>query len=70
VIILPEDGELAGQPTLAHFKNTIAIQSLRRLRDQLIASFNTPPAPLRAAAPPRVAATNLPGASHRRSSLR
>ena len=43
----PEDGDLASQPTLSRFENTISIQSLKRLRDvfldQFIASFESPP---------------------------
>jgi len=43
----PEDTDLASQPTLSRFENTISIKSLKRLRDvfldQFIASFDTPP---------------------------
>jgi hypothetical protein len=43
----PDDSDLASQPTLSRFENTIDIASLRRLRDILIdpfiTSFATPP---------------------------
>jgi hypothetical protein len=43
----PDEGDLASQPTLSRFENTINIKSLKRLRDvfldQFIASFDTPP---------------------------
>jgi hypothetical protein len=43
----PNDADLASQPTLSRFENTVSIQSLKRLRDvfldQFIASFDTPP---------------------------
>jgi hypothetical protein len=43
----PEDDDLASQPTLSRFENTISIKSLKRLRDafldQFIASFDAPP---------------------------
>jgi hypothetical protein len=43
----PEDDDLASQPTLSRFENTIPIPSLRRHRDafldQFIASFDIPP---------------------------
>jgi hypothetical protein len=43
----PDDRDLASQPTLSRFENTINIKSLKRLRDvfidQFIASFPTPP---------------------------
>ena len=43
----PEDDDLASQPTLSRFENSISIPSLKRLRDvfidQFIASFDTPP---------------------------
>ena len=44
---LPDDADLASQPTLSRFENAISIRSLKRLRDvlidQFIASFATPP---------------------------
>lgn len=44
---LPEDKDLASQPTLSRFENSIDIRSLWRLRDvlidQFIASFEEPP---------------------------
>ena len=44
---LPEDDDLASQPTLSRFENQINIASLKRLRsvlvDQFIASFAEPP---------------------------
>lgn len=44
---LPSDPDLASQPTLSRFENSIDIPSLKRLRavfvDQFIASFATPP---------------------------
>jgi len=44
---LPEDHDLASQPTLSRFENAISVSSLGRLRDvlidQFIASFPTPP---------------------------
>jgi hypothetical protein len=44
---LPSDADLASQPTLSRFENSISIASLKRLRDvfidQFIASFATPP---------------------------
>lgn len=44
---LPDDPDLASQPTLSRFENAISIRSLKRLRDvfidQFIASFPTPP---------------------------
>jgi hypothetical protein len=43
----PEDDDLASQPTLSRFENTVDIPSLYRLRDvfieQFIASFDRPP---------------------------
>jgi hypothetical protein len=39
----PEAHDLAGQPTLSRCENAIAIQSLKRLRDVFIASFEAPP---------------------------
>jgi hypothetical protein len=43
----PDGAELASQPTLSRFENTISIKSLKRLRDvfidQFIGTFNTPP---------------------------
>src|SRR6516165_5007551 len=43
----PNDDDLASQPTLSRFENSISIKSLKRLRDtfldQFIASFDTPP---------------------------
>jgi hypothetical protein len=43
----PGDADLASQPTLSRFENSIDIPSLKRLRDvfidQFIASFDTPP---------------------------
>jgi hypothetical protein len=43
----PDDSDLASQPTLSRFENTIDIASLKRLRDVLIdpfgASFDAPP---------------------------
>jgi DDE family transposase len=43
----PDDADLASQPTLSRFENSIDIPSLKRLRDhtidQFIASFATPP---------------------------
>ena len=43
----PEEDDLASQPTLSRFENTISIKSLKRLRDvfidQFMASFDTPP---------------------------
>jgi hypothetical protein len=43
----PADAELASQPTLSRFENSVDIPSLKRLRDvlidQFIASFPTPP---------------------------
>jgi hypothetical protein len=42
-----DDTDLASQPTLSLFENTISIKSLKRLRDvfldQFIASFDAPP---------------------------
>lgn len=47
---LPDDGDLASQPTLSRFENGVTISDLWRLRDVLIdefiASFDTPPAHL------------------------
>ena len=44
---MPDDADLASQPTLSRFENAISIRSLKRLRDvlidQFIASFTTPP---------------------------
>jgi hypothetical protein len=44
---LPTDPDLASQPTLSRFENSVSIQSLKRLRDvfidQFIASFKSPP---------------------------
>jgi len=44
---LPDDADLASQPTLSRFENAIDISSLKRLReqfvDQFIASFVAPP---------------------------
>jgi len=44
---LPDDDDLASQPTLSRFENSITITSLKRLRDvfidQFIASFPAPP---------------------------
>ncbi len=44
---LPEDGDLASQPTLSRFENAVTIADLWRLRDVLvdlfIQSFETPP---------------------------
>jgi hypothetical protein len=44
---LPTDKDLASQPTLSRFENSITIASLKRLRDvfidQFLASFATPP---------------------------
>ncbi len=44
---LPDEPDLASQPTLSRFENSINIPSLKRLRvlfvDQFIASFNQPP---------------------------
>jgi Transposase DDE domain group 1 len=44
---LPDDPDLASQPTLSRFENAISIASLKRLRDvfidQFIASFVVPP---------------------------
>jgi hypothetical protein len=44
---LPEDNDLASQPTLSRFENSISVRSLVRLRDvlidQFVASFPTPP---------------------------
>lgn len=44
---LPDEGDLASQPTLSRFENAIRIRSLKRLRDvfieQFIASFVVPP---------------------------
>jgi hypothetical protein len=44
---LPTDPDLASQPTLSRFENSVSIKSLKRLRDvfidQFIASFSTPP---------------------------
>jgi len=46
----PEDHDLASQPTLSRFENTVDVASLNRLRDvfldQFIASFEEPPARL------------------------
>jgi hypothetical protein len=46
----PDDTDLASQPTLSRFENSISIASLKRLRvllvDQFIASFTTPPSHL------------------------
>ncbi len=43
----PEDRDLASQPTLSRFENTVDVASLNRLRDvfldQFIASFEEPP---------------------------
>ena len=43
----PNESDLASQPTLSRFENTISIKSLKRLRDvfldQFIASFDRPP---------------------------
>jgi hypothetical protein len=48
---LPDDGDLASQPTLSRFENGVTISDLWRLRDVLIeefiASFDTPPTHLR-----------------------
>src|SRR5262245_4833905 len=45
--LLPTDPDLASQPTLSRFENSISIASLKRLRDvfidQFIASFRSPP---------------------------
>lgn len=44
---LPTDADLASQPTLSRFENSVSIKSLKRLRDvfidQFIASFPAPP---------------------------
>jgi hypothetical protein len=44
---LPEDGDLASQPTLSRFENAVTIADLWRLRDVLVdlflQSFDTPP---------------------------
>ncbi|HEU5219102.1 MAG TPA: IS1380 family transposase [Gemmatimonadales bacterium] len=44
---LPTDRDLASQPTLSRFENSVSIASLKRLRDvfidQFIASFTAPP---------------------------
>lgn len=44
---LPDEADLASQPTLSRFENAISIRSLKRLRDvlidQFIASFVVPP---------------------------
>jgi hypothetical protein len=44
---LPTDPDLASQPTLSRFENSVSIKSLKRLRDvfidQFIASFKSPP---------------------------
>src|SRR5205807_2287469 len=44
---LPDDPDLASQPTLSRFENAVSIPDLRRLRDMLvdlfIQSFDTPP---------------------------
>jgi hypothetical protein len=44
---LPTDADLASQPTLSRFENSVSIKSLKRLRDvfldQFIASFKSPP---------------------------
>jgi hypothetical protein len=44
---LPTDPDLASQPTLSRFENSVSIKSLKRLRDvfidQFIASFPSPP---------------------------
>jgi hypothetical protein len=44
---LPTDADLASQPTLSRFENSVSIKSLKRLRDvlidQFIASFASPP---------------------------
>lgn len=44
---LPTDPDLASQPTLSRFENSVSIKSLQRLRavfiDQFIASFPKPP---------------------------
>jgi hypothetical protein len=44
---LPNEADLASQPTLSRFENSISVQSLFRLRDvlleQFLASFETPP---------------------------
>src|SRR5437016_614475 len=43
----PDEADLASQPTLSRFENSITIPSLKRLRplflDQFIASFSQPP---------------------------
>jgi hypothetical protein len=43
----PDDPDLASQPTLSRFENSISIKSLKRLRDvfidQFIVSFDSPP---------------------------
>jgi hypothetical protein len=43
----PDGGDLASQPTLSRFENSISIASLKRLRrlfvDQFIAAFDSPP---------------------------
>lgn len=45
---LPNDGDLASQPTLSRFENAVTIADLWRLRDalidQFVQSFETPPA--------------------------
>ena len=45
---LPEDADLASQPTLSRFENAVSIADLWRLRDVLVdlfvQSFDTPPA--------------------------
>jgi Transposase DDE domain group 1 len=44
---LPTEADLASQPTLSRFENSVSIKSLKRLRDvfidQFIASFKSPP---------------------------
>jgi len=44
---LPEDADLASQPTLSRFENSISVQSLQNLQgvfvEQFIASFSEPP---------------------------
>jgi hypothetical protein len=44
---LPNDGDLASQPTLSRWENSVSIAALKRLRDvfvdQFLASFTEPP---------------------------